>query len=288
MFDRRQFLMGSTAAGALTLGGCAVPIASSLGSGDAAAQARALYDAIFERMLETSPEMATGLGLDTGARAHLRTRLIDLSTQGKLRAYRPMVEALPRLRQIDRAALSPREAAWLDTVIWVGERFSEAATFPYGGVGGYNYPIPYVLSQLTGSYQEVPDFLDSQHKVETAADAEAYLSRLGDFARNVNREVDHARADAGRGVVPPPFIIDKALTQTRTLRGESGAASGLVQSLVRRTREKGIAGDWGGRAAAIVDGPLASALDRQIAALTELRGRGGAVGASNLPDGERF
>ena len=83
--------------------------------------------------------------------------------------------------------------------------------------------------------------------------------------RNVDLEVEQARADAGRGVVPPAFILDKTLTQTRTLRAERGEESGLVRSLVRRTREKSIAGDWGTQAAAIVDGRLAAALDRQIA-----------------------
>jgi uncharacterized protein (DUF885 family) len=286
MFDRRQFLLTSTAA--FALGGCVARPLANAASGSQVARARALYDAIFERMLEVSPETATGLGLDTGARAHLRARLTDLAREAKLRQYRPMVEALPQLRAIDRTALAPREAAWLDTVVWVGERFSEAATFPYGGIGGYNYPVPYVLSQLTGSYQEVPDFLDSQHKVETTADAEAYLARLDQFARNVNLEVDKARSDATLGVVPPAFIIDKALKQTRTLRDERGQQASLVQSLVRRTREKGIAGDWARRTAAIVDGLLASALDNQIAALTEMRGRAGPVGASNLPDGRRF
>lgn len=199
-----------------------------------------------------------------------------------------MIEALPALRAIDRTALSPQETAQLDTIIWIAERVRDARDVPYGGIGGYNYPIPYVLSQLSGSYQDVPDFLDSQHKIENRADAEAYISRLGDFARNVNSEVDRARADAGQGVVPPAFIIDKALAQTRTLRGERGEASGLVQSLVRRTREKGIAGDWGAQAARIVDGPLAAALDRQIALLTELRARGGPTGVSNLPGGREF
>ena len=174
MFDRRQFLLGSTAAFALT--GCVTRPLSQVASGGEAAKARALYDEIFERMLVASPELATNLGLDTGARAPLRARLGDVSPAGRLRSYRPMVEALRQLRAIDRSALGAREGAWLDTVRWVAERIGEAATFPYGGIGGYNYPIPYVLSQLTGAYQEVPDFLDSQHKVETAADAEAYVA----------------------------------------------------------------------------------------------------------------
>ena len=284
-FDRRQFLLGSAAAtGALALSGCA-----GLAPRSETAAARALYDSIFEGMLRASPEMATSLGLDTGDRAWLKSRLGDASPAGKMGVYQPLLDHMPQLRRIGRAELPGRERAWLDTVLWLGERMSEEATIPYGGIGGYGYPVPYVLSQLTGAYQDVPDFLDSQHKIETRADAEAYVSRLEAFARNVDFEVDQARADAGRGVVPPVYVIDKALTQTRTLRGERGPESGLVRSLVRRTREKGIEGDWGTQAAAIVDGRLAAALDRQIAVLTELRrGAGTSPAAGRLPEGERF
>ncbi|HWT13389.1 MAG TPA: DUF885 family protein, partial [Allosphingosinicella sp.] len=283
--DRRQFLLGSAAAtGALALSGCA-----GLAPRSDAAAARSLYDSIFEGMLRASPETATGLGLDTGERAYLKSRLSDSSPAGKMGPYRPLIDHLPRLRQIDRARLQGQERAWLDTVLWLGERMSEAATFEYGGIGGYNYPIPYVLSQLSGAYQGVPDFLDSQHRIDTSADAEAYVSRLEEFARAVNQDVDRARADAGRGVVPPAYILDKALTQTRSLRSERGEQSGLVRSLARRTAEKNIPGDWGTQAAAIVDGRLAAALDRQIAALTELRrGAGRSPAAGRLPDGERF
>ena len=283
--DRRHFLLASGAAGAFALSGCATAPA---GVGSEAAAARALYDRIFEAMLQASPELATNLGLDTGTRAGLRRRLNDSSPNGRLGLYRPLIEALPQLAAVDETRLSPQDRARLATVEWIGERIRDASAFPYGGIAGYNYPVPYVLSQLTGSYQDVPDFLDSQHKVEGAGDAEAYLSRLSQFATNIGYECERAEADAGRGVVPPRVILEKALAQTRTLRGERGEEAGLVQSLVRRTREKGIAGDWGRQAAAIVDGPVAAALDRQIALLERLRSRPGPVGASNLPDGERF
>ncbi|WP_162806731.1 DUF885 domain-containing protein [Sphingosinicella terrae] len=283
--DRRQFLLGSAAtAGALAIPGCA-----GLEPRSETAAARSLYDSIFEGMLRTSPETATSLGLDTGERAYLKRRLSDASPAGKMGVYQPVLDHLPSLRQIDRNRLQGRERAWLDTVLWLGERMSEAATFGYGGIGGYSYPVPYVLSQLTGAYQSVPDFLDSQHGIETREDAEAYIARLEDFARNVHFDVERARADAGRGVVPPTYILDKALTQTRNLRGERGAESGLVRSLARRTAEHNIAGDWSRQAEAIVDGRLAGALDRQIALLTELRrGAGADPAASRLPDGERF
>jgi uncharacterized protein (DUF885 family) len=283
--DRRQFLLGSAAAGAIALSGCT----TAAGRGSPSVRARALYDRIFEGMLRASPETATGLGLDTGERAFLKSRLSDASRAGKMRSYRPMIDALPELRRIDGASLPAQEKAWLDTVIWVGERMAAFETVPYGAIGGYNYPVPYVLTQLTGAYQDVPDFLDSQHKIETEADAEAYLFRLRDFARNIDFEVEHARADAGRGVVPPAYIIDKAIAQTRSLHGANARESALVQSLVRRTQEKDIPGNWETMATAIVEGRIFPALDRQIAVLTELRrGAGVVAGVSRLPGGEAF
>jgi uncharacterized protein (DUF885 family) len=284
ILSRVVFVHGSTAA---TLAGCATTGRDSARSDGPAAQARAAYDSIFEQVLAASPETATQLGLDTGARAGLKRLLSDPGPAGRLGQYRPIVDALPRLRAIDATRLAGRERGWLATAIWYGERGAEFDTIPWGHARGY--PAPYILSQLTGSYQGLPDFLDTQHRIENAADASAYLDRLDAFHRAVDSEVEAARADAGRGVIPPAFIIDKARAQTRTLLGEKGIDSGLVRSLVRRTREKGITGDWEGRAARIVDGPLAAALARQAELLDGWRKRADdAPGVARLPDGERF
>ena len=43
----------------------------------------------------------------------------------------------------------------------------------------------------------------------------------------------------------------------------------MVQSIVRRTRAKGIAGDWGARATKIVEQQVYPALDRQMAAMQQ-------------------
>jgi len=281
-FDRRQFLFCSAAAtGALALSGCAVVPRSGAGDG------RMLYDRIFQASLRASPELATGLGLDTGANADLRGKLSSSGPAGKMGGYGPLVAELPALRRMAAGGMTGRDKAFLDSALWLGERVEEVSRTPWGTFDGY--PVPYVLSQLTGSYQSVPDFLDSQHKVDTRADAEAYISRLEAFARNVDLEVEHARADAGRGVVPPDFILDKTITQTRALRGQSGERADLVQSLVRRAREKNIEGDWARQATAIVDGRLAAALDRQLALLTELRrGANRNPAASRLPGGGAF
>jgi len=282
-FDRRTFLLGSVATAALA--GCApVRPTGAAPAGDAAAQARAIYDSVFEQMLRLSPETATNLGLDEGARAPLKRELSDRAVTGRDGWWGPLIAALPRLRAIDRARLPLRERAFRDTAIWFGERAQESQAIAYG-VG----QTPYVLTQLYGSYISVPNFLDNQHRIETAADAEAYLARLDDYHRNIDAEVAMMREDAAKGVVPPAFIIDKAITQTRARLAERGAAAEVVESLARRTREKNIPGDWEARAVRLADGPIAAALGRQAALLQELRGRAGDVaGIGSRPQGEQF
>ena len=272
MIDRRR-LLASAAGG---LGFAALPGVVLAGAPsrqtDARAQARALYDALFEDWLKASPTVATELGLDTGAHAALKSRLDSRAYADRMNVLKPLASAGPALAAIDGAGLSGRDRSDYDTVVWMADRAAEIAAFPFGGIDSYGYPCPYVISQLTGLYQAVPDFLDSKHTVETAADAEAYLARLESFAEGMNHETARARADAtDHGIVPPDFIIGKALIQLCALRGQTGASAPLVQSLVRKATEAGVTGDWSARATALVDGPVAAALDGQIALLEELR-----------------
>lgn len=281
MISRRSFIVAMSAAG---LTSCARGSRPLVASPAPAAEARAIYDSVFEQMLQLEPEAATNLGLDTGPRAALKSQLRDLSVTGRNGWWAPLVAALPRLRAIDREALPLRERALRDTAIWFGERAAERRPFAYGMETG-----PYVITHNYGSYVSLPNFLDTQHKIETAADAQAYVDRLEAFPRLIDQEVAFARADAAAGIVPPDFVLEKALVQTRAALGERGAQSELVRSLVRRARQKNLPGDWEARAVRIVDGPLAAALGRQAALLQSLQGRaGGGIGVGRLPDGEDF
>jgi len=281
-FDRRTFLLGSAATAAL--GGCAPISRTAHAPAGAAAQARSIYDSVFEQMLLLSPESATNLGLDTGARAGLKSRLSDRAVTGRSGWWGPLIKALPRLRAVDAARLPIRDRAWRDTAIWFAERALENRAIPYGAG-----QTPYVLTQLYGSSISVPNFLDTEHRIETAADAEAYLDRLNAYHRNIDAEIAMARQDAAAGVVPPSFILDKALAQTRTSLSKRGAQADVVSSLVRRARERNLAGDWEARAVRISDGPIAAALGRQAALLTELRRTAAdTAGIGARPQGAQF
>lgn len=135
---------------------------------------------------------------------------------------------------------------------------------PYGdvAVGGWRNS-PYVVSQNTGAYLDTPKFLDTDHLIENASDAEAYLDRLALFPAQLDGELGRVQAAASRGLILPTFLNDKAVKQLAASAKGAHDGGSLVESIVRRT--KGIPGNWDARARALATGPVAAALDRQLA-----------------------
>jgi len=235
----------------------------------------------FVENLDQSPEQATSLGVDVGPRAGQRSQLNDRSIQfiEARRAEAP--GKLAALKAIDRNALSAGSKVAYDVAEFQLTRAVERARLGYGGGFGI-----YTVTQQGGAYQSLPDWLDNQHPVRSAADADAYLARLSQFGRALDQETERLRIDAGKGVQPPSFILEKTITQLKALRDTPGAQSTLSASVERRAAAAGAAG-YGARAAAIVDQSVRPAAGRQIAVLEGLLARGAAdAGIWKLPSGE--
>ena len=286
-FDRRQFVALLAASSALA-GYATTGAEAATGTGEAA-RANALYDRLFNAFLAANPETATSLGLDTGDRAGLRARLGSSAPAARFGFASDLAAAKAEIDAIDLSALPAQARTSHEVLAWFAARAAEIVRAPYGGFD--SYPIPYTLTQLTGSYQSVPDFLDSTHPLASSADAEAYLSRMTDFAANIGHEVERSQAEAAQGVIPPAFVIAKTLSQTRAAREDAarGAGSGMATALDRRARAAGVNGEWNARAGQIAAGPITAALDRQIAHLESLAPRAGnEAGVSQLPGGLEF
>jgi uncharacterized protein (DUF885 family) len=92
-----------------------------------------------------------------------------------------------------------------------------------------------------------------------------------------------------KGLIPPGFLIDKALDQLRASAKSAREGGTLVESIARRTREKGIAGNWEERARAIAAKEVAPALERQIAELALQRPRAtDEAGMWARPNGDEY
>jgi len=287
LLTRRESLSVLSAAAVFPLLGRATP---SFAAPASEAQAKALLDSIAENLLRLQPTQATSLGIDVGARAPYRYRLDDRSAAGQSRLAATIKSDLARAEAIDTSKLSFPSRTSVDVVKSAYRTALQGFALPYGdvAVGGWRN-TPYVVIQNVGAYIDTPQFLDTDHPIENRSDAEAYLSRLAQYPRQLDGEIGRMRAARAKGLVPPNFLVDKAISQLGIALKNAQSGGSLVDSLVKRAQAKGIRGDWGARARRIVTGDVASALQRQIDELKAERTKATDIaGMWSRPHGEEY
>jgi uncharacterized protein (DUF885 family) len=285
--DRRQFLSTSSAAlgfGFVASGASpafALTQSASGGSGDAAINA--LFEDVFQERIANSPEQATSLGLDKGRYAALKSKLdTDPGPVSRNKELARDRRALARLKAVSTNNLS--EAARLNREVVIYSLETSIAAPSRWNIDSAQRP--YRIFQQGGAYFSTPDFLNSAHTIDNAADAEAYLARLQQFPTVLDNDTEEQRAQAARGFLAPAWSIELTLGQMRKLRDVAPEKSTLVESIVTRTKDKGVGGDWERRATDIVAKSVYPALDRQIALMEKLKPTTRAGdGAWRLPDG---
>jgi len=262
--------------------GAQPPAAAASAAGDVSKRLNALLDLFADEQLAKDPEQITSLGLDHGKYAWAKSKLTEASLRRAHEFKQENAARLKRLQAFDRKSLAGSDLANYETVAYRMETIARTEPFDFGEL-----EQPYVVSQLTGSYASVPNFLDRQHKIANREDVDAYLERLRAFPLVLDQETERVRHDAALKVVPPDFIIDRTLEPMRSLRSVPPADSILSTSVATRTRDLGIAGHYGDEAARIVASAVYPALDRQAAALKDLRPSAvHAAGIGRLPQGE--
>ena len=286
MPNRREVITHAAAAGALlATPRWAVAATTSLAPSNVLAP---VLDRIANNIVAKNPEVATSLGLDRGDRAALSGQLSDVSAAAYARTRADMARYKSELASVDRRKLTGHDGIYYDTVMYALDSGLQGAKFSYGRAD-INGSRPYAVSQQDGAYQSVPEFLDSQHRVETRADVEAYLSRLNAFGTQLDQETARLNEDAARGVIAPSFLLATAMKQMTDLRATPAAQQRMVKSLARRVAANHLGADPSARATAIVETVVYPALDRQLAALRAIQPRATAdAGVWKLPDGDRY
>jgi uncharacterized protein (DUF885 family) len=284
--DRRNFVIGAAAvslAGTLPVRAVA---AATVNKADA--DLRAMLDRFFYVRLEESPEQATRLGLDTGPRAALRTKLDDESAPAQARALARAKSELAQLGKVDTAKLSPSAKIDHEVVTYqLTQSIAGAERFRYGSsMGRFS---PYVLSQLSGPYRDVPDFLESQVRVRDAAEADAYLARLEAFPGAIDASSASQREDAAKGVFAPDYILDTTLKILASAREKPADQTVMVATFAAKLKAANLPTDRVAKATAIVEQKVFPALDRQRDLITELRAKAvHDAGCWRLPDGDAY
>jgi uncharacterized protein (DUF885 family) len=263
LITRRQALATLASTAALPLVSACNQSATPASPAATEADALALLDDIGNNLLRLVPETATSLGLDTGARAGLRAQLMDRSAEGQQQIATQLRRDLERANAFDMSGLSHATRTSFEVVRSAYATALEGFAMPYGDVpvGGWRI-TPYVVIQNVGAFLDIPRFLDADHRIDNAADAEAYLARMQSYAKQLDGELGRVQAARAKGLVPPAFLIDKAIAQMSLSIKNTREGGSLVESIERRT--KNISGNWAERARTIAAQEIAPALERQL------------------------
>jgi uncharacterized protein (DUF885 family) len=259
-FTRREAVAALAASAAL-------PLVSCRRAGPAATDADAskLLDSIGDNLLRLNPATATLLGIDTGARAAMRSQLEDRSPAGQQRLAALLKQDLARADAFDVSGLSFPVRTSVEVVRSAYKTALDGFALPYGdvAVGGWRN-TPYVVIQNVGAYLDIPRFLGAEHPIETKADAEAYLARLQQYPKLLDGELARMRSARASGLVPPDFLLDEAIAAMGTTIKDTASGGSLVDGIAPRAKAKNIAGDWAGQARSIAQQQVLPALQRQL------------------------
>lgn len=133
-------------------------------------------------------------------------------------------------RDFDYETLSPQDQ--LSYRLFERRKEADVARFQWRL---HNYPC----NQMFGFQSRLPSFLISYHRIETEADAHAYISRLASMEEAIGQLIEGLEKRKAMGVLPPKFVFAHVLQDCRNiLTGapfEAGADSPLWEDFKRKT-----------------------------------------------------
>jgi uncharacterized protein (DUF885 family) len=165
--------------------------AAEAGATDANAAANAFFERALDERRELAPTTATSLGLKTGY-----DRWPDASEQGDAARLELAERQLAELRKIDPAKLD--EQTRLSWQVFEANEERRIARYRWRN---HNY-----LFDKNGAQASTPAFLINTHRIESDADAVAYLRRLEGIRTLFSQQLERAAAAAKQGITPPKFV----------------------------------------------------------------------------------
>jgi len=262
--SRRQILHGAGATSALALTGCAATRAAPSTRPVATAPDERL-DQIAYGMFEHEPERATSAGVDTGEHAGLRGRLEDQSAQGQQEYAQYLRWVVNQMDGYPEGSLNADQLTSFEVVRSAFRTAIDGFALPYGDVAvGSWRNAPYVVIQNVGSYLDLPRFLDTDQPLSSAQDVDFYMSRLNAIPGVLAGELGRIQSARAMGVVPPDFLLKKAIGQMESTLADARGGTLFVAALKERLAKAGLPTAQVDAAERAVTGPIAAGLAAQL------------------------
>ena len=248
------------------------------------ARLNAFLDAAFDAQLATNPQFLTALGSK-----ELYDRLNDYTDSYAQQQMALEERQLAEMKaRFDPERLSP--AGRLSYRLFEKSVVDDREAFPWRRHG-------FPASTNGSPMGAIPVFHINNHRIDTVADAEAYVSRLREVER-VMREIGaNMRDQAERGIVPPRFNFQPVREDgRRILQGApftAGADSAIFADFKAKVGRLDIAQSEKDRliaaASEALTGPFRRGYDHFLATVDSIEPRAtGNNGAWSLPDGAEF
>ncbi|HXI88251.1 MAG TPA: DUF885 domain-containing protein [Parvularculaceae bacterium] len=212
---------------------------------DSNAQFDALVEDFTKSYFAEMPEMATYLGAPADLAPGADARLNDRSQEADAARRKKMEDWLARLRASDDSALDAHHRLIRDILItYLDGALTPARVVGYGEIFDVygSWFTPYVVIQNSAAIVDVPNIMTAQQKVATKEDAENYLSRLSAYAPMIDDLIAKMQHDAGLGVVPPDFIIEKTQNVLKGFKADSAAQNPLSTSFAKKLADAKVDG----------------------------------------------
>jgi uncharacterized protein (DUF885 family) len=193
---------------------------------EASGELNKYFDAEFEKDLAESPMMQTRLGRKTDY-----GKWDDFST---LKYTKDLEKAKVRLQYLEENVEKEilNESTSLSYRLFKQEQENEIADYDFRF---YNYPI----NQMHGYHAELPAFLINMHRIDSVSDAEAYISRLNGLPKVFEDLVEGLKIREKNGVVPPKFVFEKVVEDSRNvIKGKPFASSKETSTLLNDFKTK--------------------------------------------------
>jgi uncharacterized protein (DUF885 family) len=184
------------------------------------------FDRFTAEWVRRDPDLATATRYFSGAEQdRLEQQLTPNTRAWELERVALAKRGLSELGKFDTAKLTESQRLSAQLMHWMldsvvrGEEYSD-----------YRFP----LEQFGGANVELVETLTLRHPLATEKDASNYVKRLAQVGQRMDESLVEAQRVAGKGLIPPAFIIKTTLTSMRTFRDVPPEQNPLVAVLAQK------------------------------------------------------
>ncbi|HET6603609.1 MAG TPA: DUF885 domain-containing protein [Xanthomonadaceae bacterium] len=188
------------------------------------------YERVFLEYALDDPQLLSSMRILPSWLDWYSDELTDASLERENKLRKKLQDDLQTLRSYDREDQQGDARLSYDMLEYFLATQVDGDRFRY-----HTYPA----NQLFGFQNGLPTFMATQHQVKDVGDAQDYLSRLEQFDTRFEQALEGLKLREDKGIVPPRFVIEKVLAETRNFVATPARENILYTSLAEKFDKAG-------------------------------------------------